>query len=157
MNTRLPQLLERIRRARVGVIGDFCLDVYWSLDPSAAEVSMETGLTTRAVREQRHSPGGAGNVAANLSALGVGSVRAFGVVGDDPYGGEMRRLLEGLGVDCAPLLVQADGWQTCTYVKPSLVEREESRIDFGNYNALAPAPPNGCWPSWRGRCPGWTA
>ena len=138
MDTRLPQLLERIRRARVGVIGDFCLDVYWSIDPSAAEVSVETGLTTRPVRLQRHSPGGAGNVAANLSALGVGSVRAFGVVGDDPYGAEMRRRLEGLGVDCAPLLVQADGWQTCTYVKPILVEREESRLDFGNYNALAP-------------------
>ena len=139
MDTPLPQLLERIRGVRVGVVGDFCLDAYWPIDPSAAEISVETGLTTRPVRRQRYSPGGAGNVAANLAALGVGTVRVFGVLGDDPFGGELRRRLEEIGADCGPLLVQADGWQTCTYVKPVLGEREESRLDFGNFNELAPA------------------
>ncbi len=138
MKLRLPELLERIRGTRIGVVGDFCLDVYLALDPSASEVSEETGLPTRPVRQQRCSPGGAGNVAANLTTMGVGTVRAFGVIGDDPFGGELRRRLEALGVDAAAILVQPDDWQTCTYVKPLAGEREESRIDFGNFNALHP-------------------
>lgn len=73
----LDALLHDISRARIGVIGDFCLDAYWDLDPALSEVSIETGLATQAVRRQRYSLGGAGNVANNLVAMGVG--QGFGV------------------------------------------------------------------------------
>ena len=71
----LEALLGDIRRVRIGVIGDFCLDAYWELDASLSEISIETGLATRAVRRQRYSLGGAGNVANNLVAMGVGQVQ----------------------------------------------------------------------------------
>ncbi|HET6485732.1 MAG TPA: PfkB family carbohydrate kinase, partial [Spirochaetia bacterium] len=95
----LAQLLSDIGRVRMAVIGDFCLDAYWLLDASLAEMSIETGLETRAVRSQRYSLGGAGNVVSNLVALGVKAVSVFGVVGDDPFGREMLRILSAASVD----------------------------------------------------------
>ncbi|MCJ7440612.1 MAG: PfkB family carbohydrate kinase, partial [Thermoanaerobaculaceae bacterium] len=138
MRTALPRLLERIRTVRVGVIGDFCLDAYLVLDPAGSEISIETGLATLAVREQRYSLGGAGNVAANLRALGAGSIRVFGVAGDDPFGWQMLRLLEQAQVDVRGFLLQKEAWQTPTYTKPYEGEREARRIDYGNFNSLAP-------------------
>src|SRR5512143_3467473 len=67
----LVDLLAGIRQVRVGIVGDFCLDVYLLLEPGAAEISLETGLSTRPVRTQRYSLGGAGNVASNLRAMGA--------------------------------------------------------------------------------------
>ncbi len=136
MKNSLPRLLERLRAARIGVIGDFCLDAYLLLDPAGSEISIETGLPTLAVREQRYSLGGAGNVAANLRALGTGSVRAFGVAGDDPFGWQMLRLLEREKIDVRGLLLQREAWQTPTYTKPYEGGQEARRIDYGNFNEL---------------------
>jgi hypothetical protein len=49
----LGTLLEDIGKVRIGVLGDFCLDAYWDLDTSLSEMSIETGLATRAVARQR--------------------------------------------------------------------------------------------------------
>ena len=132
----LAELMDKLPRVRVAVVGDFCLDVYWTMDDGSAERSVETGLATRPVRGQRCSLGGAGNVVNNLRALGVGCVATFGMLGDDPFGREMRRILEADGVDCAGLLSQKDGWDTPVYIKPIRDGREENRLDFGNYNQL---------------------
>jgi bifunctional ADP-heptose synthase (sugar kinase/adenylyltransferase) len=134
----LQQLLADIRRVRVGVLGDFCLDAYWTLDPGLSEISIETGLATRAVASQRYSLGGAGNVAANLLAMGVTHVSAFAVLGADPFGREMLRILAGMGVETGGVLVQEGGWETPVYVKPVESGEEQNRIDFGNANRLAP-------------------
>ena len=135
---QLDALLGRVPRARIGVIGDFCLDAYWNLDAGLSEVSVETGLSTRAVTRQRYSLGGASNVAANLAALGVSSILAFAVVGTDPFAAELLRLLHAIDVDTQGVLVQESEWNTPVYVKPVERDREENRIDFGNANALAP-------------------
>ncbi|MGO9411533.1 MAG: PfkB family carbohydrate kinase [Spirochaetia bacterium] len=134
----LDDLFVRISHARIGVIGDFCLDAYWNMDASLSETSIETGLATRPVRGQRYSLGGAGNVAANLAALGVSSVHAFGVTGDDPFGREMMRLLREIRVDLRGVLFQEDHWDTPVYIKPVEGDSEQSRIDFGNANELDP-------------------
>ncbi len=133
----LEGLLRGLARARIGVIGDFCLDAYWSMDESLSEISIETGLATRPVRGQRYSLGGAGNAVSNLVAMGVGEVHAFGVVGDDPFGREMTRILHGSAVDIRGVLVQAEDWNTPVYVKPVEGGAEQGRIDFGNANALS--------------------
>ena len=91
--TKLESILDTVSRVRIAVIGDFCLDTYWLIDALAAESSIETGLLTRPVRRQRYFLGGAGNVVMNLLALKVREVHAFGVIGDDPFGQEMLRLL----------------------------------------------------------------
>ncbi len=144
MNAGSPRLRDRqVRRIlqalpslRFGVVGDFCLDVYLTVEPSGSEVSVETGLATQAVSSQRYSLGGAGNVTANLKALGAGTVRPFGVTGADPYGRTMRRVMEGLAIDTGGLLLQAERWDTHTYTKVHVGGREQPRLDFGNFNQL---------------------
>lgn len=135
----LEVLLGDIRRARIGVIGDYCLDAYWNFDPSLSEISIETGLATRAVRSQRYSLGGAGNVANNLVAMGVGRVSAFGVLGVDPFRGEMMRIMQAAGIETRGALMQDHDWSTPVYVKPIESGSEQGRIDFGGANALDPA------------------
>jgi rfaE bifunctional protein kinase chain/domain len=135
---RLEELLGDIRCARIGVIGDFCLDAYWTMDSSLSERSVETGLPTRAVRLQRYSAGGAGNVADNLLALGVSRVSAFGIVGSDPFGREMLRLLAASGMNTRGIIVQENGWDTPVYIKPVEDEQEQGRIDLGGANLLHP-------------------
>ena len=75
----------------------------------------------------------------NLLALGVRDVRTFGVIGADPWGQEMLRLLRGGQVGVGGMLAQAEDWSTHVYVKPYAGDREESRIDFGNFNRLQDA------------------
>lgn len=134
-NGELAQLLDAIRSVSVAVIGDFCLDVYWHIDPSGSEPSVETGLPTRPVRTQRPSLGGAGNVTNNLTSLGAGRVDAYGVIGDDPWGPEMIRLLHSAGVDTANMLTQpGEDWFTNILIKPLINNEETNRVDFGNFN-----------------------
>jgi len=130
------RILDALPSVRIGVIGDICLDVYWEMDPAAAESSLETGLLTRPVAAQRHELGGAANVANNLVAMGVGTVKAFGVLGDDPYGREILRQMEARGIDPGGLCVQRGDWDTHTFHKPLADGNEENRIDLGNYNRL---------------------
>ncbi len=129
-------LLRKIRKARVAVIGDVCVDWYLFIDPAASEISVETGLATRPVRRSRFSPGGAGNVAANLHSLGTGTVGLFGVIGEDSFGRELISILEQLSIDHSGLVKQRANWHTATYTKLYEDEVESPRIDFGCYNAL---------------------
>jgi rfaE bifunctional protein kinase chain/domain len=135
---RLEELLDDIRHTRVGVIGDFCLDAYWTMDSSLSGTSVETGLPTRAVRLQRYSLGGAGNVVSNLLVMGVKRVSAFGIVGNDPFGREMLRILGAAAADTRGILAQEHDWDTPVYIKPIEKEQEQGRIDLGNANALQP-------------------
>ena len=135
----LKKLLVSINRARIAVIGDYCLDSYWFIDNSASEISIETGLPTRPVNRQRHTLGGAGNVVMNLIAMDVLKVYAFGVVGNDPFGREMVRLLQAAKADAGNMLTQNENWNTHVYTKPYAGDTEENRIDFGNFNRLTDA------------------
>lgn len=132
----LVSLLDAAAGLRIAVVGDYCLDAYWTIDDRRSERSVETGLATRPVRTQRYALGGAGNVATNLRALGVGRVEAFGVVGDDPFGVQLRALLRAGGTVDEGLLCQSADWETHVYVKPLRDGVEEHRLDFGNFNRL---------------------
>lgn len=133
----LRALLGCFPSASVAVVGDFCLDAYWTLDQSASEISIETGLRTEAIRQQRYSPGGAGNVVMNLIALGIGRVYPVGVLGNDPFGRELRLLLNDPRVECAGLISQNNEWSTPTYIKPTVDQREQGRLDLGPFNQLS--------------------
>src|SRR5512135_923806 len=108
----LKEILDSIRKARIAVVGDFCLDAYWFVDESKSEISVETGHATRPVRQQKYSLGGAGNVASNLAAMDVEEIKVFGVIGKDPFGPEMVKLMEQAGMNTGNLLVQDDNWTT---------------------------------------------
>lgn len=136
---QFDDIFEKIKNARIGIIGDFCLDVYWEVDRSKSEISVETKLATTPVKTQNFNLGGAGNVAANLRAMGVGEIHVFGVVANDPFGYQMKTLMKSLSIKCEGLVEQNGGWNTHSYIKPISNGVEECRIDFGNFNRLSAA------------------
>lgn len=133
----LQEILKRISSVKIAVIGDFCLDVYWFIDESQSEISIETGHATRPVRQQKYSLGGAGNVTNNLASLRVKEIRTFGVIGEDPFGPEMVNLMKKAGINTKNILIQKDQWSTHVYIKPYIDDQEQNRVDFGNYNKLS--------------------
>jgi rfaE bifunctional protein kinase chain/domain len=134
---QLQKILDDIATVRIAVVGDFCLDAYWFIDETMSEISVETNQQTRPVHQQRYSLGGAGNVTSNLAAMKIRDIRAFGVIGTDPFGAEMVRIMKENGIQTRNLLVQEENWYTHTYAKPYINDKELNRIDFGNYNQLA--------------------
>jgi len=138
-SAQLEETLGRIQDARVVVLGDYCLDIYWFVDSSRREGSLETGLMTWPVRQHKYSLGGAGNVVNNVVALGCRRVYAVGVVGNDPWGRELVHLLRDLNVNADDMLVQDEQWSTLAYTKPHIDKEESNRFDFGNFNTLSPA------------------
>lgn len=136
--TRLQTLVEAFPALRIGVVGDFFLDSYLECDPALAEKSLETGKTCHQVIGCRRQPGAAGNVAANLRALGVGVVEAVGYCGDDGEGYELRRAMRRARLDLTGFLTAADRL-TPTYGKPVTTrqrgrpaQEELERIDVKN-------------------------
>jgi rfaE bifunctional protein kinase chain/domain len=102
--TALVQLVERFVGRRILVVGDLMLDEY--LHGSVRRISPEAPVPVVEVRERRCLPGGAGNVAANLRALGS-EVVLVGLVGADEPGRQLRQLLEEEQIECS-LLVTAE-------------------------------------------------
>ena len=131
--TTLKLVLSRASGRSVGVLGDFCVDAYWELRPEAGERSVETGIVTTPVGSARYAPGGAGNLAANLRALGVENIPCFGVLGADPFGDWLRQALfpDGAAGD-ALLRVERKEYHTPVYCKPLLRGVEQSRFDLGD-------------------------
>jgi len=128
----LAETLEATRRLRALVVGDICLDRWCTYDPAASEPSRETGIPRLGIVSTEVSPGGGGNVANNLVALGTGRVAVLGVRGDDGFGFELDYALTRRGID-ASLMVGIRQWQTFTYTK--LVNcrtsiEDQRRIDF---------------------------
>ncbi len=78
-------------RARVLVVGDIMLDRYWFGDVN--RISPEAPVPVVLVRRTEERPGGAANVARNITALG-GKATLLSVVGDDEAGAALERLLE---------------------------------------------------------------
>lgn len=135
---RLSELLAAVSTTRIAVVGDYCLDAYWEVDPGLSEVSVETGKATVPVRRQSYSLGGAGNVVMNLAALGVAEIVPVGVLGDDVFGRETARLLAQAGADTSTLLIQGERWSTPVYGKPYIGGEEQPRVDFGVCNEASP-------------------
>ncbi len=131
---RIKEILTRIKNVKIAVYGDFCIDAYWLLDARGSEVSLETGLQARAVGRHYYSLGGASNVVANLAALEPAAIQVIGVVGDDIFGRELRRQFHELDVDTKRLVIQKDNFDTVTFGKPYLEDKEQPRIDFGFFN-----------------------
>ena len=133
----LKEVLEKIRSVKIAVVGDYCLDAYWFVDESKSEISIETGKPTEPVCRQKYSLGGAGNVANNLAALEIKEIKAFGVIGKDPFGAEMISIMNQTGINTENMLTQDKEWATHVYIKPHVGENEQNRIDFGNFNYLS--------------------
>jgi D-beta-D-heptose 7-phosphate kinase / D-beta-D-heptose 1-phosphate adenosyltransferase len=106
-DTEMSRAVRRFGDARVLVLGDVMLDRYVS--GTASRLSPEAPIPVLRPGARRETLGGAANVALNVATLG-GQVALVGVVGDDPAGVELTRLLAASGI--APHLVVAAGRPT---------------------------------------------
>jgi len=131
---RISEILAQIRKVKIAIYGDFCLDAYWILDPCGSEVSVETGLQAQAVAEHYYTLGGASNVVANLAALEPAAIGVIGAFGDDIFARELIRQLHELGVDMTYSVIQKENFDTVTFSKRYLEGKEKPRIDFGFFN-----------------------
>jgi len=122
---RLKRLIPRLRGKRIGVLGDLMLDRYlWG---TASRLSPEAPAPIVDFVEQNECLGGAGNVAANIAALGA-RVEAFGVIGNDEPGRALQKCLRAAGI--ADKGVLADS-KRITTIKTRIIARHQQvvRVD----------------------------
>jgi D-glycero-beta-D-manno-heptose-7-phosphate kinase len=143
---RLKRLIPRLRGKRIGVLGDLMLDRYvWG---TATRLSPEAAVPVVDFDAQSECLGGAGNVAANIAALGA-RVQAFGVVGaeksantksgkapDDEPGRALRACLRAGGIEDQGVIAGAN---RITTVKTRIIARHQQlvRIDRERPEPLA--------------------
>lgn len=134
--TRLRTLVRRFRGKRVAVAGDLMLDRF--IRGSVRRISPEAPVPIVEVNQpETVHLGGAGNVAANLAALGARPV-VIGVVGDDSSGRAVRRVLTRSRV--APTGLLRDPSRATT-VKTRIIADHQHvvRADWEQTGPLAPA------------------
>lgn len=135
MNTeKLLPIFSAISNVRIGVIGDFAVDVYYNLNKDTGELSVETGKPVHYGSSITTHLGSASNVVNNLHAIGVRDVFVFGFIGDDIFGRELTYLLQQIGVHTDFLKTVMGAWDTCAYIKPMIGNEEDNRLDFGSTN-----------------------
>ncbi len=111
--------------ARVLVAGDLMLDRYW--DGATARISPEAPVPVVRVGTETERPGGAGNVALGIAALG-GQATVVGLCGADAPGECLRGLLEEAGV--AVRAVVLPDYATITKLRVLSRHQQLIRLDF---------------------------
>ncbi|MHC4839198.1 MAG: D-glycero-beta-D-manno-heptose-7-phosphate kinase, partial [Planctomycetota bacterium] len=128
----LVPALERLGRPRIAVVGDYMLDRYvWG---DATRVSPEAPVPVVHAAREEDRPGGAGNVVANLVALGA-EVACFGFVGEDAGGTELRAMLAGQGATVDGLLACSD---RPTIQKIRVMARNQQMLRVDREESAAP-------------------
>lgn len=110
---------------RLLVAGDVMLDRYWHGPTS--RISPEAPVPVVAIHRDEMRPGGAANVALNITALG-GQARLLGVVGQDEPAEQLRRALSERGV-LTEFLVSASE-PTITKLRVLSRNQQLIRLDF---------------------------
>lgn len=115
----------RFDNAHVLVVGDVMLDRYWH--GGTARISPEAPVPVVKVEEIEDRPGGGGNVALNIAALGA-RASLFGLTGDDEAAAALTTRLSAAGVDCRFHRVAAHP----TITKLRVISRQQQllRMDF---------------------------
>jgi D-beta-D-heptose 7-phosphate kinase/D-beta-D-heptose 1-phosphate adenosyltransferase len=113
------------QQAKILVVGDVMLDRYWH--GQALRVSPEAPVPVVQVGNREDRPGGAGNVALNIAALGSAAT-LVGMIGRDESGEELQSRLNAAGVYCDFLL--SDDKPTITKLRVISQHQQLIRLDF---------------------------
>jgi len=105
MYEKLLKILKNLGSPEVLVVGDFMLDVYVYGD--AEKISPEAPVPVLKISETEYRCGGAGSVAANLTALGAKAC-CLGIIGDDRDSEILKAKLIEAGVNIDSLLQAAN-------------------------------------------------
>ena len=127
--------MPRFDQARVLVLGDIMLDRYW--EGATSRISPEAPVPVVRVEQITDRPGGAGNVALNIAALGAGA-RLVGYTGADEMAESLQDMLAGAGVDCA--FTRVEGHPTITKLRVISRHQQLIRMDFEESGLAAAGP-----------------
>jgi D-beta-D-heptose 7-phosphate kinase/D-beta-D-heptose 1-phosphate adenosyltransferase len=132
--TTAREAILRMAKSRVLVIGDVMLDHFiWG---AVRRISPEAPVPIVEVTKETTFPGGAANVARNLSAF---TPHAFlmGRVGKDSAAGELKRLLNDEGVNTDPML-ESDTLPTIAKTRIIARQQHVVRVDRETIEKLSP-------------------
>ena len=124
-SANLKKVISSLRGRRIGVVGDVMVDHYvWG---NATRLSPEAAVPVVDFVSENKCLGGAGNVAANLAALG-GEVTLFGLTGTDESARDLRRCLAQLHMTADGLLADP---RRVTTLKTRIIARHQQvvRVD----------------------------
>lgn len=121
MSKKLPDFAQ----AKVLVIGDVMLDRYWFGDTS--RISPEAPVPVVNINQTDNRPGGAGNVALNITALGA-KATLLGMIGQDEAAKTLMEQLSAAHVEHQLITVS----NLSTIVKLRVISRHQQlvRLDF---------------------------
>src|SRR5947207_7885294 len=129
---RVRRMLPAAGRARVLVIGDVMLDQFiWG---GVSRISPEAPVPVVEFERENFMPGGAANVARNLTALKA-VAELFTVVGKDDHGKQLAALLQQHGIGSQGLLV-TDGRPTSVKTRIVAQKQQVVRIDRESRDGL---------------------
>jgi D-beta-D-heptose 7-phosphate kinase/D-beta-D-heptose 1-phosphate adenosyltransferase len=124
-SSRVKTLLASASKARVLVVGDVMLDQFiWG---RVTRISPEAPVPVVEFERENFMPGGAANVARNLTALGA-KAEMFSVIGRDPTAKQLHELLDDHHVGCAGML-GADDRMTTKKVRVIAHQQQIARVD----------------------------
>ena len=123
--SRARQILNAAARTRLLVLGDVMLDQFiWG---GVSRISPEAPVPVVDFERESFMPGGAANVARNLTALNV-PTELFGAIGRDDAANRLKELLAGQKIGCTGLVTNS---ARHTSVKTRIVAHKQQvvRID----------------------------
>lgn len=112
-------------KTHVLIVGDVMLDRYWH--GVTSRISPEAPVPIVHVNQQQQCPGGAGNVALNIRALG-GQVTVIGVTGKDEAAEILSKQLTDQDITCA--FIRLENAQTVTKLRVLSRHQQLIRLDF---------------------------
>lgn len=121
MNVTIPDFSQ----AKILVVGDLMLDRYWH--GSTSRISPEAPVPVVRVDEIEERPGGAGNVALNIAALGSQST-VMGLTGDDEAATALEKRLHISNVNCS--FTKLNNHSTITKLRVISRHQQLIRLDF---------------------------
>lgn len=102
---RVAEIFGQAQKQRVLVVGDVMLDQFiWG---SVSRISPEAPVPVLDFQRENYMPGGAANVARNLTAWNIHTA-AYSVIGKDNAGAQLADQLDQRGVRCSGLIRSKD-------------------------------------------------
>lgn len=121
---RFLELINRFKKARVLVVGDFILDQFiWG---KVDRISPEAPVPVVHVQKESYMPGGSLNVANNIHVL-EGTVFPCGVVGRDREGRMLKKVIRREGIDTGGIVYDA---HRPTSVKTRVIAHSQQVVRF---------------------------
>ncbi|MFB3902742.1 MAG: D-glycero-beta-D-manno-heptose 1-phosphate adenylyltransferase [Acidobacteriota bacterium] len=135
MSDQIHKLIQSFTGLKVLVVGDALLDTYLAGVPG--RLCREAPVPVLDLVDRKDMPGGAGNTAVNLQALGA-KTTLLSVTGADDEGSRLRSILEKNGIRSDSLIVCNDRW-TCAKNRLYAGNQMTARFDRGTTDCLSTA------------------